>query len=358
MKKIISDSILAFIAWIGLPVSAMAQTSNPSAPTQNTSASNKDFSIPMASSEILQISLPKANVNLHGEAGASLTIRWHKAPSERLNPVLKKLVERLTLHLSRDGGRIILEPEGNFDPKEWLLLASKDAPELVLDLGVPQGSIQVGIKTGTLRATELRSKLDVTMNQGQIGITKSIGEVRASLQKGELKVENHQGFIRASTSEARVVLNTIEGDTELYLQNGDSSVQSLTGSLTLVAGNASHQVSKSTGKADIQIRRGSLSMLAHEGSLRVKAEDAGVNVQLAGLADANLESKSGTISVKPPDNSGAFVRVQSDEGQVMVPEFLQPTHSGENKIYSGRLKGAEKGSIHLHSATGALRVRL
>ena len=115
-------------------------------------------------------------------------------------------------------------------------------------------------------------------------------------------------------------------------------------------------ISKSQGSLEIENGKGAFNILEFNGQIRGQNDDGSLTAKLLGDVDVSLESTSGSMSFKLPEDSAAFAKLQSEEGIITAPESFKTGKIGNLKVASGRFTGSEKGSILLKSKSGNLRV--
>jgi DUF4097 and DUF4098 domain-containing protein YvlB len=153
-----------------------------------------------------------------------------------------------------------------------------------------------------------------------------------------------------------VTVSDVEGGLNLANFGGDSNLTSIRGHIDLKNHAGTMSVSKSSGSLDFLAGRAGLTIQGFEGPIRGQTDLGAVTVGVEGDTEVSIESNQGNVSVKLPNDSGAAIRMQSDEGSVSPPEGIRP--SGSGKSASGRMNGSgPKGTVVLRSKSGAVRIR-
>jgi hypothetical protein len=139
---------------------------------------------------------------------------------------------------------------------------------------------------------------------------------------------------------------------------GESSLSNVHGNIESLSQAGSLAVAESGGSMEFTSGRGGVSMVGFEGPIHGQTDHGAVSVSVAGEAEVHVDSNQGPVTVKLPADSGALVRLQTEEGQVAAPESISKGTTGRPKLISGRLAGTgPKGTVALKSKDGILRVR-
>jgi DUF4097 and DUF4098 domain-containing protein YvlB len=116
-------------------------------------------------------------------------------------------------------------------------------------------------------------------------------------------------------------------------------------------------ISKSSGAIDFITGRGNLNLAGFEGPIRGQADQGLVSATIEGDAEVHIESNQGAVSVKLPSDSGASVKLQSEEGPLSAPDSLHA--QAHAKSLNGRLSGdGPKGSVAIKTKTAPVKVRI
>jgi hypothetical protein len=115
--------------------------------------------------------------------------------------------------------------------------------------------------------------------------------------------------------------------------------------LTAVKGNLDFK----NGNAPLRIDR-------FEGELRGQSGQGPVIAEIEGEADVRVRSQEGAVNLKLPE-SGAWVNLGTNEGQMQVPSFLKVTRLPSEQLRTGRLHGSNGGSVFVRTTSGEIRIR-
>jgi hypothetical protein len=323
-------------------------------------AKYKDSSIEIGPDDRLVIIGFKGTVQLTGVPGgkgSSLILKARKSISDKAAAVALEAFESWSFSLRREDKVVRLEMTGPTSRTDWQSQLKSGFPEFTLEIQSPSVPTEIAWREGNVNITGWRSNASITAVDGAVKLAKNEGDIRVQLQKGEIALQNHKGRVEIDSHMARVAITHVEGDVNLENFSGDSNLQDAKGSLRLRSVSGATLVSKSSGSVDFENGRAGLSIQGFDGQIRGQTEEGPVSAQIEGETDVHIESVQGHVSLKLPPNSGAQVRLQTEDGQLTGPDSLSSARGAESKTLAGKLGGQVRGNVVVKTKSGNVRIR-
>lgn len=297
----------------------------------------------------------KGQLKIDGKAKSN-SIRAAKSTPDKQNP----LFDALTFSTRRDDQSFIIEWKGPAK-KEDLELWLKGPPDLSLELNVASrlSSVEIQWRDGSIQLSGIRVPVNVWGNDLSARAGDLDQRLAINAKKLEAKLDDIKGGLDVNFQTGHLFASKLDGDTHLTTFSGDITVTESAGSLSVRSNDGPVRLSKTVGSLEVDSMRAQISTNSHQGPVRGRIEEGSLSLDLSEEADVQLQSGKGTVSVKAPSGSNAYVKVVTENGSVGLPDSvrLQPGGSGQ-RTYAGRLAGSgSKGTIQVSAKEGFVRVR-
>ena len=317
----------------------------------------KDYPFEVRETDRIVIQNLRGSVRLTAGTGRNAILKARKQIPDRSSSEDMARFDALSFAVKREGSALIVEGKGPDGKAAWAQWLKPNGPELHIELEAPSVPVEISLREGQVNSLGWKQSIAVVMMNGGIRSSGGEGLLRLQLQRGEVKVESHRGKVEVDSYGAKIAINALEGDLQLSNFGGESNLSALKGNLEVASHSGAIIVSKSTGSADFTTGRGTVNFSEFEGPLKGQADQGSVVVGVEGEAEVSIDSLQAPVTVKLPQNSGASLRLKSDEGVLNIPESLRGAGS-VGKVYNGRLRGdGSKGNVVVKSKSGNVRVR-
>lgn len=320
----------------------------------------KDYPIEVRDGDRLVFSGIKINVRLVPSSKPKLTtLRVKKTVSDKASAEELIKFESLGFNVRREGSAIFVEAKGPESKSSWSHWLKPTAPELGVEMEVPAIPVEILAHDGQVTIANFNQAVAVNLINGVIRSNSTEGLLRVDLQNGQISIEKHHGRLEVDSYGAKLAIQDIEGDQDIANFAGETNIARAKGNIDIKSHAGLISIIKSTGSVDFLASRGALNLSEFEGPVRGQTDQGAVSIGVAGDADVHVEANLSTVTVKLPGNSGALLRLQTEEGSLTVPDAIKPTGGNRARIVNGRLPGdGPKGIVSLKSKAGVLRVRL
>ncbi len=250
---------------------------------------------------------------------------------------------------------IKLEVRGPDSQSSWDDL-KQVTTEILFEIEAPNLAIDVAWRDGSIDVQNWNSTLNIVLLAGSVTLSHCGASSHIQSQSGEIHVANHKGRLEIESLKSKVFISDFEGNLRVKNFAGDSNLEKVSASVHMQSKIGTSHISKSDGSLEIENGKGAFNILDFSGQIRGQNEDGSVTAKILGDVDVSLESSSGSMSFKLPEDSAAFAKLQSEDGSITTPDSFKTGKIGNLKVASGRFTGSQKGSILLKSKTGNLRV--
>ena len=318
----------------------------------------KDYSLEIKDGDRLVLIGLKGTVRMAPATGLTGGVmRVRKAVGEKASAADLAAFEATSFNVRREGNQLIIEQKSTDPRLVFDAAAVKGHPELDYEILAPMVPTEVAVRDAQVQIRDWKQSLALEIVAGSVTTTATEGPLRIQIQRGEVHVNQHKGRLAIDSYTAKVAVHEVEGDVELQNFNGETSMSDVIGSLDVRGQGGAISITKSSGAIDFLTGHNSLTLSGFQGPVRGSVDQGTVNVSLEGEVEVRIESNQGAVNVKLPADSGASVRLQSEDGSLTAPDSIKAV--GRSKILSGHLKGeGPKGSVAMKSKSGALHVHL
>lgn len=316
----------------------------------------KEITLDAAPTDKLIISCPRAGVKLTATNSASTTLRVRKTLADSSSEGASRF-EGMAFSVKKEGGLIRIECTG-VDSKEELAKAVKPgAGDFHFDIEGASLPVEVSVRGGNVNLQGWKQSVAAMIVEGRVQAAATENALRVQLQRGEVKIDGHRGPVVVDSQAAKIQVANVEGDMNVVNFAGESVLNSVRGNVDAKLDSGTFTIAKSSGSLDFILGKGSLNANGFSGPFRGENVSGSVSAELLGETEVSVESDRGSVSIKAPPGSGASVRLQTSEGSLASPASVKPA-GGTVKAAVGTLGGSgPKGSIHVRSKSGSIRLR-
>ena len=293
-----------------------------------------------------------------------------RAPLVRARKVLpdgskSDRMDSTSYSVRRDGSVLILELKGPQSRADWIHLNLANQPELHFEVEAPSVPVEIHLTAGTVQASGWKDSLAITLQDGSVKLADGEGAVHVSIGRGEVKLEKWKGLATIESHTAKVQIQSNDGEVKVFNFSGETLLTGVKGRARVEAKTGSTTASKIDGGFEFLNGRGTLSLSQVAGAVRGENDEGVVTLSLGGdkakedsiESDVIVESNDGTVSIKPPTNSGALLKLTSEEGAIQVPDSVAVPKAAGPKSVTARLPGTTRGTILVRAKRGTIRIR-
>jgi DUF4097 and DUF4098 domain-containing protein YvlB len=299
--------------------------------------------VPLRGTEKISISVPEAVISLQANPQAkTLRVNLGDAAAEEYS-------------ITSDGTTLLILPKepvtkenfGQFQPKKRII--EIQGPALPVEIHAFEGQVQL---------TKWSREALVHVQKGRIVSREGTGSLLLHSQNGEIQVLDHQGRLDVDAYKSSVVVKELTGDADIENFSGETTIDKAKGFLSLNQGQGSTKVTGSSGTVQFELAKGVLNIQNFQGRVEGQTQEGPVTVNMAAETEVSLKSQSGRVTVQAPPNSGASLNLTTQEGDIVVPNYLKVNRDGSQKTLRARLKGEnQKGSVLVRSQEGSIIIR-
>jgi hypothetical protein len=318
----------------------------------------KDYPIDVREGDRVTIQNFRGTVKLVSIAsGKPALIHARKSINDEATAEDQAIFEALSFAVQRPvAGRLDISVGAAPDKGAWMRWVKQGVIDFHLEIEMPSAPIEVTVRDGQvlLHGQGWRHGATVSLVSGKLQSVAGEGSLKVQVQRGEIQINGHKGPIDIDAYAAKVVVSDVEGEMRLANFSGDSKLVKVKGRADLISHAGATSISGSSGALDFINGRGAFTIAGFQGAVKGQTDQGAVSALIEGEADVQIESNQASVTVKPPSDSGAALRLRTDEGTISLPAPLTST----GKVYSGKLSGpGGKGSIAIKSKSGPLRIR-
>lgn len=316
----------------------------------------KDITLETAPNDKLVISCPRAGVKLTATASPTTILRVRKTLADASSEGASRF-EGMSFTLKKENGLIRVECTGA-DSREELAKAIKPgAGDFHFEVEGASLPVEVSVRGGNVNLQGWKQSVAAMIVEGRVQAAQTENSLRVQLQRGDVKIDGHRGPIVLDSQAAKIQAANVEGDMSVVNFAGESVLNSIRGNVDAKLDAGTFTIAKSSGSLDFIVGKGTLSANGFTGPFRGENVSGSVTADLLGETEVSVESDRGSVSIKAPPGSGASVRLQTADGSLQSPASIKPS-SGGVKAAVGTLNGSgPKGTIHVRSKSGSIRLR-
>jgi DUF4097 and DUF4098 domain-containing protein YvlB len=192
---------------------------------------------------------------------------------------------------------------------------------------------------------------------GSVRTQNTEGSLQVQIQHGEVKIDAHRGPLEVDSYGAKLSLQDVEGDLDLTNFAGETAIKGFSGAMDVRSQSGSVNIVKSSGSIDFLNGHGGFVLNGFEGPVRGQTDQGMVTANIEGEAEIHIDSNQGAVNVKLPNNSGASIRLQTEDGSLFAPVMLNSVSHA--KSVAGHLAGeGPKGAVAIKSKSGIVRLKI
>jgi hypothetical protein len=300
----------------------------------------------------------KGKVNLVGQSrGNRLAVTLRQLQPDNLSSEMKDIMEEWIFSVQRRDNVIeIMVRPPHSKTSLAKTLQSQQMPTFEVSIQGPARETELALREGSLKIENWSAPLKIYAQKSDVSIRNCEGELHLGVQEGQVHLLSHKGAASIESYSAKV--NVKEGSGALSVVNfsGTTDIQSQQGPIELNGYQGGFQVSKGQGRLEFDVDRSTVKVGERAGDLRGKSKQGAVIASLQGESDVRLSTVEGNVSLSLA-NSGAYLNVGSEEGQVYAPNYLQVSRLPNIRLVQGRLHGKLPGQVYVRSQSGTIRIR-
>jgi hypothetical protein len=206
---------------------------------------------------------------------------------------------------SRRHARGMTEEEARTYAESIRVVAERDpARPAVLRIAaeIPDG--MDGRSPGCHFRLEMPRGADVLVHtrNGDVTLEGVRGHVDANTSNGKIQVDDVVGSVRGKTSNGAVQLESVRGDVEVETSNGEVKISRIeAGSISVASSNGGIEAESVSGAASLETSNGSIAYRA---------------ARLPRLADVNVATSNGSVTLEVPSDVQARVSLKTSNGRI------------------------------------------
>lgn len=323
----------------------------------------KDYPLELKDTERVVFHVPRGSIKL-GTSSAVVgnpqvgVLKARKVINDRATNEEMSRFEMLSFSARRDGSTLFIEIKGPEDKSDWVRGAEANRAEMHFEFEGPSIPVQATVRAGHVTAQNWKRGLSLVLIEGNVSLTSGEGPLNIQIQRGDVRVSGHQGNTDIDSYGAKVTISHLTGNLNLSNFAGESALTALKGSTNLLSSSGSTNVAQSSGAVEFSLGRGAFALTGFDGAVKGVSDMGPVSLTMAGDdVDIQLESSQAPVTIKLPANSGASLRLKTDEGALRLPPQIRLPLA--TRQYNGRLQGAgAKGVVSVKTKTGGIRIQL
>ncbi len=292
--------------------------------------------------EKLLISVPEAIINI--QSGPQKNLRINLVESAARDYAVRT-----------QGHQIRIEPAVAVSKDQFGRIQPQ---KRVIEISGATVPVEVHVFDGQVQVSKWSKEVLLHLQKGRIAVRESAGTLSLHSQTGDIQVVDHQGRIQIDSYKSQVSVRNLAGDAEISNFAGETILEKTRGFLSLNQGQGGTKVVGSSGSLRFELTKGVLTVQGFQGRVEGQTMEGPVNVTMAPESDVNIRTQKGRVAVQTLSNSGVYLNLQTAEGEILAPNYLNIRREGSQKSLQGRMRGtAQKGSVVIRSQEGTIQVR-
>lgn len=235
----------------------------------------------------------------------------------------------------RDEVLVEVEKRGNTDEivESITTRAEQDGNRIEVDVTRPSG-----------RETFVGFGIHISPSARLIVTVPAAVTLQARSGDGSIRADRLEGRIELRTSDGSVRVSNIKGALEIDTQDGSIVAEDLDGEVTLLTGDGGISASGRLGRVKARSGDGSITIRADRGSSMID--------------DWSLITDDGAVAVYLPEQFGALIDAQTDDGRVRTDFSLQAARDDERRRRYVRGQIGEGGrELRVRTGDGSIALR-
>ncbi len=332
MKKLILFFI--FFGFVSTPVRAADQS--------------RPITIEMAPDDSLSLAFVNAHIKVLTHPGNQAIVRIQKISHPEVEGwvvVMQKIGKRTELSVRMPESRATFQQ----------IIKNEMIPLYNVEVSMPERALDLGVRRGNVQITNLNARLNVHVQNGEVSILGGEGDLYLTHQEGLISIKGRRGRQHIESFSGRLIAEKISGHIEIDNFMGDTNLKQVEGSLFYSSTKGNGKLNSVKGRMEYSLGHGNLNILELSASLKGQSQQANVQCQIRGEADVHLQSQEGAVNLTLID-SKANLQLSSQEGNIVVPNFLKVTDLGTQKNLRGQLRGAAQGNVVVKTTAGSIHI--
>jgi DUF4097 and DUF4098 domain-containing protein YvlB len=312
---------------------------------------------PITPNARVQISLPRADINVHATDEPQLSVGGKKKIKSWNEESARRLEGSAKVEVTKEGDNYIVRPAGAAENDQRFgfdleVTVPKKAP---LEVKNERGDITVAGVSNSVSITTRKGDIELSDIDGSVTVDTQGGDTRVSDIKGDVKVSGKGGEVSVTNATGGLTLNG-----EFY---GPIRAEKVLKGVRFISHRTDFTVSQLTGH--MAIESGNFEIVDAPGNLALRTSSADVSIENAG-GKVNVDNRNGNIDVRystPPkddiqitnSSSGITLSLPSNTSFEVVGDCHSCDIENEFSSPSLNKTTAKNGDTHLEGKYGSGR---
>ncbi len=225
--------------------------------------------------------------------------------------------------------------------------------EVYLRIEVPTDvSLSLSATSADIEVSGIEGEFRLDLTSGNMRLSELTGPCRIDATSGDIEARGIRGDVIVSATSGDGFFENIDGDLEIDATSGDTEANWVSGSVRIEKSSGSSKLSKCSGDVDIHVTSGEISIIQRSGGLYVMSSSGDIYIEseMTGGDEYEINSTSGNITLKIPEEAGVDVIATTGSGDIDTEASIQIVSLGKNEL-EGRIgRGGKK--LRLNSSSG------
>ena len=301
------------------------------------------------SSQIEQIIItaPHVRLNLNGQAGtgSQFKIKTNNQNESRGSDWQHKV--------TKDGKTLKIIILGSDQKEDW----GQIVPPLEVQISGAAVKLQMNARDGIVVVDQWNQDLDLQLIRGDVTVKNTQSNLKVTQNRGQFNLNNHIGKCDLDFYNVQSKIQKLKGDLDLRSFQGDASLEQIQGlvDLQIATGQLKAQELSSLR---FENNKATLNLAGISGRIDGVSQEGSVQLAIAKSSDVHMKTAKGRIQISGAQQSGAFINLQAEDGELTPPNEIKVYKNGPQKFAKGQLKGADSGvRLNLRTSEGSIVFR-
>lgn len=180
-------------------------------------------------------------------------------------------------------------------------------------------------------------------------------QVMAQAGSGNVSVERVKGPARLHTGSGNISAAEIGADVDAQSGSGNIDLTSIKGNANTHAGSGRIHIER-VASVEAQTGSGGIRVVDMQGRLRAHAGSGNIEVEGTPTGDWNVQTGSGTVSLRPTGNNGFDFEAHTGSGDIETDQPMTISGRQSRHEMSGKVRGGGP-LIYVHTGSGSIHIR-
>ena len=297
--------------------------------------------------EQIIVTAPHVRLNLTGQAGtgSALKVRTNNQNENRGSDWLHKV--------TKDGKTLKITIQGSDQKEDW----GQIIPPLELQISGAAVKFQLHSRDAVVTVDQWNQDLDMQLIRGDMTIKNTQSNLKITQNRGQFNLTNHTGKSDLDFYNVQSKIQKIKGDLDIRSFQGDVFLEQIQGlvNLQIATGQLKAQELSSLR---FDNNKATLNLSGITGRIDGVSQEGSVLLAIAKSSDVHMKTVKGRIQISGAQQSGAFIHLQAEDGEIVPPSEIKVYKNGPQKFAKGQLKGSDSGvRLNLRTSEGAIVFR-